>query len=72
MLIQTSRNMNHVTCPHLSTPSPVHALTCPPAVTVCVSGAVFGLSYRTRIDEDNCVALMPNGNVSFSFFLFVN
>ncbi|XP_051809831.1 ribonuclease P protein subunit p40-like isoform X2 [Acanthochromis polyacanthus] len=23
-------------------------------------GGVYGLSYRTRIDEDNCVALMPN------------
>lgn len=31
---------------------------------VCVSGSVYGLSYRTRIDEDNCVALMPNGETS--------
>ncbi|CAI5677179.1 ribonuclease P protein subunit p40 isoform X2 [Oreochromis niloticus] len=28
--------------------------------TAVYHGAVFGLSYRTRIDEDNCVALMPN------------
>ncbi|XP_075933571.1 ribonuclease P protein subunit p40 isoform X2 [Anarhichas minor] len=29
-------------------------------------GLVSGLSYRTRIDEDNCVALMPNGHLSLS------
>lgn len=28
---------------------------------VC-AGSVYGLSYRTRLDEDNCIALMPNGN----------
>uniref|UniRef100_A0A8C9Y489 Ribonuclease P/MRP 40 subunit n=1 Tax=Sander lucioperca TaxID=283035 RepID=A0A8C9Y489_SANLU len=27
-------------------------------------GGVSGLSYRTRLDEDNCVALMPNGKHS--------
>ncbi|KAM9844874.1 ribonuclease P protein subunit p40 [Aulostomus maculatus] len=29
-------------------------------------GNVYGLSYRTRIDEDNCVALMPNGQLCLS------
>ncbi|XP_008284179.1 ribonuclease P protein subunit p40 [Stegastes partitus] len=29
-------------------------------------GGVYGLSYRTRIDEDNCVALMPNGHLCLS------
>ncbi|XP_078101009.1 ribonuclease P protein subunit p40 [Sander vitreus] len=29
-------------------------------------GGVSGLSYRTRLDEDNCVALMPNGRLSLS------
>uniref|UniRef100_A0A3B5MSK0 Uncharacterized protein n=1 Tax=Xiphophorus couchianus TaxID=32473 RepID=A0A3B5MSK0_9TELE len=29
-------------------------------------GSVYGLSFRTRIDEDNCVALMPNGHLVFS------
>lgn len=33
-------------------------------LVVCVAGSVYGLSYRTRIDEDNCVALMPNGKIS--------
>ncbi|KAF1382130.1 hypothetical protein PFLUV_G00161250 [Perca fluviatilis] len=30
------------------------------------NGGVSGLSYRTRLDEDNCVALMPNGRLSLS------
>ncbi|CAI5677178.1 ribonuclease P protein subunit p40 isoform X1 [Oreochromis niloticus] len=34
--------------------------------TAVYHGAVFGLSYRTRIDEDNCVALMPNGHLTLS------
>ncbi|TKS79208.1 Ribonuclease P protein subunit p40 [Collichthys lucidus] len=29
-------------------------------------GSVYGLSYRTRIDEDSCVALTPNGHLSLS------
>ncbi|XP_013888182.1 ribonuclease P protein subunit p40 [Austrofundulus limnaeus] len=29
-------------------------------------GAVYGLSFRTRMDEDNCVALMPNGHLVLS------
>ncbi|XP_023139714.2 ribonuclease P protein subunit p40 [Amphiprion ocellaris] len=29
-------------------------------------GGVYGLSYKTRIDEDNCVALMPNGRLCLS------
>uniref|UniRef100_H2S8U2 Ribonuclease P/MRP 40 subunit n=1 Tax=Takifugu rubripes TaxID=31033 RepID=H2S8U2_TAKRU len=29
-------------------------------------GSVYGLSYRTRIDEDNCVALMPDGHLVLS------
>ncbi|XP_017297069.1 ribonuclease P protein subunit p40 isoform X2 [Kryptolebias marmoratus] len=29
-------------------------------------GSVHGLSFRTRIDEDNCVALMPNGRLTLS------
>ncbi|KAL6103656.1 rpp40 [Pungitius sinensis] len=29
-------------------------------------GRVSGLSYRTRIDEDNCVALLPSGRLSLS------
>ncbi|XP_068196096.1 ribonuclease P protein subunit p40 [Antennarius striatus] len=29
-------------------------------------GSVYGVSYRTRIDEDNCVALMPNGRLFLS------
>nr|XP_046264161.1 ribonuclease P protein subunit p40 [Scatophagus argus] len=29
-------------------------------------GSVYGVSYRTRIDEDDCVALMPNGHLSLS------
>ncbi|KAG7219158.1 hypothetical protein INR49_006317 [Caranx melampygus] len=29
-------------------------------------GSVYGLSYGTRIDEDNCVALMPNGHLYLS------
>lgn len=28
---------------------------------MCVSGSVCGLSYRSRIDEETCVALLPNG-----------
>uniref|UniRef100_A0A8D3CM46 Uncharacterized protein n=1 Tax=Scophthalmus maximus TaxID=52904 RepID=A0A8D3CM46_SCOMX len=30
------------------------------------TAAVYGLSYRTRVDEDNCVALMPNGRLCLS------
>ncbi|XP_037537886.1 ribonuclease P protein subunit p40 [Nematolebias whitei] len=29
-------------------------------------GSVYGLSFRTRIDEDNCIALMPNGRLILS------
>uniref|UniRef100_A0A3Q0R3D1 Ribonuclease P/MRP 40 subunit n=1 Tax=Amphilophus citrinellus TaxID=61819 RepID=A0A3Q0R3D1_AMPCI len=29
-------------------------------------GAVYGLSYRTRIDEDNSIALTPNGHLTLS------
>lgn len=29
-------------------------------------GSVYGLSFRTRIDEDNCVALLPNGHLVLS------
>ncbi|KAM4551751.1 ribonuclease P protein subunit p40 [Odontesthes bonariensis] len=31
-----------------------------------LQGSVYGLSYRTRIDEDNCVALMPDGHLTLS------
>ncbi|KAM8728654.1 ribonuclease P protein subunit p40 isoform 3-T3 [Acanthopagrus schlegelii] len=34
--------------------------------TAVYQGSVYGVSYRTRIDEDNCVALMPNGHLSLS------
>ncbi|XP_070701017.1 ribonuclease P protein subunit p40 isoform X2 [Pempheris klunzingeri] len=34
--------------------------------TAVYHGSVYGLSYRTRIDEDNCVALLPNGHLSLS------
>ncbi|XP_071346660.1 ribonuclease P protein subunit p40 [Trachinotus anak] len=34
--------------------------------TAVYQGSVYGLSYRTRIDEDNCVALMPNGRLCLS------
>lgn len=34
--------------------------------TAVYQGSVYGLSYRTRIDEENCVALMPNGHLSLS------
>ncbi|XP_026217151.1 ribonuclease P protein subunit p40 isoform X2 [Anabas testudineus] len=34
--------------------------------TAVYQGSVYGLSYRTRIDEDNCVALMPNGRLVLS------
>ncbi|KAK0138300.1 Ribonuclease P protein subunit p40 [Merluccius polli] len=29
-------------------------------------GSTYGLSYRTRIDEDNCYALLPNGKLVLS------
>ncbi|XP_034534453.1 ribonuclease P protein subunit p40 [Notolabrus celidotus] len=29
-------------------------------------GSVYGVSYRTRIDEDNCVALTPKGHLCLS------
>ncbi|XP_051250345.1 ribonuclease P protein subunit p40 [Dicentrarchus labrax] len=34
--------------------------------TAVYQGSVYGMSYRTRIDEDTCVALMPNGHLSLS------
>ncbi|KAI3374715.1 hypothetical protein L3Q82_021030 [Scortum barcoo] len=34
--------------------------------TAVYKGYVYGLSHRTRIDEDNCIALMPNGHLSLS------
>ncbi|XP_029380414.1 ribonuclease P protein subunit p40 [Echeneis naucrates] len=34
--------------------------------TAVYQGCVYGLSYRTRIDEDICVALMPNGHLCLS------
>ncbi|XP_041804275.1 ribonuclease P protein subunit p40 [Chelmon rostratus] len=34
--------------------------------TAVYQGSVYGVSYRTRIDEDNCVALMPNGHLCLS------
>ncbi|XP_044075576.1 ribonuclease P protein subunit p40 isoform X2 [Siniperca chuatsi] len=34
--------------------------------TAVYQGSVYGVSYGTRIDEDNCVALMPNGQLSLS------
>ncbi|XP_011484674.1 ribonuclease P protein subunit p40 isoform X2 [Oryzias latipes] len=30
------------------------------------NGSVYGLSHQTRIDEDNCVSLMPNGILTLS------
>ncbi|XP_053294870.1 ribonuclease P protein subunit p40 [Pleuronectes platessa] len=34
--------------------------------TAVYQGSVSGLSHRTRIDEENCVALMPNGRLCLS------
>ncbi|XP_068998319.1 ribonuclease P protein subunit p40 [Embiotoca jacksoni] len=34
--------------------------------TSVYQGSVYGLSYRTRIDQDNCIALMPNGHLTLS------
>ncbi|XP_068604682.1 ribonuclease P protein subunit p40 [Brachionichthys hirsutus] len=34
--------------------------------TAVYQGSVYGVSYRTRIDEDNCVALLPNGRLVLS------
>ncbi|XP_070775547.1 ribonuclease P protein subunit p40 [Enoplosus armatus] len=34
--------------------------------TAVYQGSVYGVSHRTRIDEDNCVALRPNGHLSLS------
>ncbi|XP_018534628.1 ribonuclease P protein subunit p40 [Lates calcarifer] len=34
--------------------------------TAVYQGSVYGLSYRTRVDEENCVALMPNGRLCLS------
>ncbi|KAM9321721.1 ribonuclease P protein subunit p40 [Pholidichthys leucotaenia] len=34
--------------------------------TAVYQGSVYGLSYRTRIDEDTCVALRPNGRLHLS------
>lgn len=65
------------TCPHLSTRDTAHTHLSTPVHThcfSCVSGSVYGLSYRTRIDEDSCVALTPNGKhapVSLSLSLQV-
>uniref|UniRef100_A0A3Q3XK43 Uncharacterized protein n=1 Tax=Mola mola TaxID=94237 RepID=A0A3Q3XK43_MOLML len=44
----------------------VPPLACYLSQPVCPSGGVCGLSHGTRIDEDNCVALMPNGRLSLS------
>ncbi|KAK5920235.1 hypothetical protein CgunFtcFv8_024070 [Champsocephalus gunnari] len=40
---------------------PVHELLETPSLQ-----GVSALSYRTRLDEDNCVALLPNGHLSLS------
>ncbi|XP_044224318.1 ribonuclease P protein subunit p40 isoform X2 [Thunnus albacares] len=34
--------------------------------TAVYQGSVYGLSYRSRIDQENCVALTPNGRLSLS------
>ncbi|XP_020515179.1 ribonuclease P protein subunit p40 [Labrus bergylta] len=34
--------------------------------TAVYQGSVYGVSYRTRIDEDNCVALTPKGHLTLS------
>ncbi|KAG7523210.1 hypothetical protein JOB18_041858 [Solea senegalensis] len=34
--------------------------------TAVYHGSVYGLSYKTRVDEDTCVALMPNGRLCLS------
>ena len=33
------------------------------------TGSTYGLSYQTRIDEDNCFALLPNGMDAWSVTL---
>ncbi|XP_068424418.1 ribonuclease P protein subunit p40 isoform X2 [Clinocottus analis] len=46
---------------------PIHELLDIPFLETAVhQGRVSGLSYGTRIDEDNCVALMPNGHLTLS------
>ena len=36
----------------------------------CLSGSCYALTYNTNIDEDNTVALLPNGkHTHFSFVL---
>ncbi|XP_045907181.1 ribonuclease P protein subunit p40 [Micropterus dolomieu] len=34
--------------------------------TAVYQGSVYGVSYRTRVDEDPCVALTPNGHLTLS------
>ncbi|XP_062285543.1 ribonuclease P protein subunit p40 [Scomber scombrus] len=34
--------------------------------TAVYQGSVYGLSYRSRIDQENCVCLTPNGRLSLS------
>ncbi|XP_041847492.1 ribonuclease P protein subunit p40 [Melanotaenia boesemani] len=46
---------------------PVHELLDKDFLQAAVyQGSVYGLSYRAHIDEDNCVALMPNGHLTLS------
>ncbi|KAK5860533.1 hypothetical protein PBY51_022001 [Eleginops maclovinus] len=45
---------------------PVHELLDTHFLQSAVLQGVSGLSYRTRLDEDNCVALLPNGHLSLS------
>lgn len=33
-----------------------------------LTGSCYALSYNTNIDEDNAVALLPNGNNTHLFF----
>ncbi|XP_022622086.1 ribonuclease P protein subunit p40 [Seriola dumerili] len=43
---------------------PIHELLDKHFLEMAVyQGSAYGVSYRTRIDEDNCVALMPNGRL---------
>lgn len=46
---------------------PVYELLDPDFLKTAVyQGSVYALSHRTRVDEDNCVALMPNGHLCLS------
>ncbi|KAM8851358.1 ribonuclease P protein subunit p40 [Spinachia spinachia] len=46
---------------------PIYELLDKQFLESCVhQGLVSGLSYRTRIDEDNCVALLPSGRLCLS------